>query len=152
MIQAFTMHRSTRHQKNLLPPLDSMSIRQWIIAKVLVSMVYTSHQRVIRILGVKIHRTDVNLWWPLFLGDSGPWQYCLLSAAHGLTQVNRTNFGKEINTQSDSSEDYQPIGTTVEDQMDFMLYNSPQVPSPPLFMYVVLTPSVPSPLFFTSVV
>ena len=57
-------------------------------------------------------------------------QYCLLSAAHGLTHVNRTNFGKEINTQSDSSEDYQPMGTTIEDQMDFVLYNSPQVPSP----------------------
>ena len=57
-------------------------------------------------------------------------QYCLLSAAHGLTHVNHTNFGKEINTQSDSSGDYQPmLGTTVEDQMDFVLYNSPQVPS-----------------------
>ena len=37
---------------------------------------------------------------------------------------------KEINTQSDSSEDYQPMGTTIEDQMDFVLYNSPQEPSP----------------------
>ena len=57
-------------------------------------------------------------------------QYCLLSATHGLTHVNRANLRKEINTQSDSSEDYQPMGTTIEDQMDFVLYNSPQVPSP----------------------
>ena len=40
---------------------------------------------------------------------------CLLSATHGLKHYNRANLGKEINTQSDSSEDYQPMGTTVED-------------------------------------
>ena len=53
-------------------------------------------------------------------------QYCLLSAAHVLTRFNRANLGKEINAQSDSSEDYQPMGTTVEDQVDVVLYGSPQ--------------------------
>ena len=49
---------------------------------------------------------------------------------HVLTCFNHANHVKEINAWSCSSEDYQPMGTAVKDQVDVVLYDLPQVPSP----------------------
>ncbi len=57
--------------------------------------------------------------------------YRLLSAAHVLTQFDPGNIGKAINARSDPVNDqYQPMGTTVEGQVNVTLYTSSSEPNP----------------------
>ena len=55
--------------------------------------------------------------------------YRLLSAAHVLTNFDRDNIGKEIEVKNAQGK-FVPIGATVTDQVDVVLYDSPKEPKP----------------------
>ena len=64
--------------------------------------------------GSGLYTTDVKKG-TLGVNTTHKGQYCLLSAAHVLTCFNRANSERRFNTWSESREDHQPMGTTVED-------------------------------------
>ena len=78
--------------------------------------------------GSQVKTTDVKGQGTLGVNTQYKGKYRLLSAAHVLTRFNPANIGKTIIVRTlpfpDPSDPYQPMGTTVEGQVDVTLYDS----------------------------
>ena len=80
--------------------------------------------------GSQVNTTGVNVEGTLGVNTQYKGKYRLLSAAHVLTLHDRANIGKAINVRTLPYDQYQPMGTTVEGQVDVTLYASSTEPKP----------------------
>ena len=78
----------------------------------------------------QVNTTGVNGQGTLGVNTKYKGKYRLLSAAHVLTGFDRANIGKTINVRTSPFDEYQPMGTTVEGQVDVTLYDSGTEPKP----------------------
>ena len=79
--------------------------------------------------GSLIITADLNLRGCLGANAQYKGSYRLLSAAHVLTAFDRYYVGKNVLVENEEG-DYVEIGATVTDQVDVVLYDTPNEPSP----------------------